>query len=466
MANYTKDQFLNAVNSSGLYFSDADLNLGSANPDAGMEILNAKRNYMNATDAATKAAANARANEIRSTFGSFTAGTNGSDSSFKMTSTSTWSPIGYNPGEAPTYSGVMDSDMMDLYNQAKNYGDFSYGPAPKYTNRYDDKINAALDTILNNPEFSYDAASDDLYSQYRKAYLREGDLATRNALAQSAAATGGIPSSYANAAAAQAGNYYAAQLTDKIPELYQIAYNQYVQNFNNNLNKLSAVQGVEQADFNRYQVDLGQYNTDRAFDYGVYADKYNRLLSNLDAAAGLDNIYYNRYLTDLGQYNTDRDFGYNQRLDTIAYEQDKADRAWDQAWQRAQVGDYSGLRALGVDTSLVDGTYAVSGSGSGGSGGSGGRGYTYSGDDESGTPVGDGTGSKVGYKVGSTMGTGLLWNGKTYKNIQDLNNDVYAAYAQNNDQAGYEATMNSAIAAGKEAAKVAASMAGTKKKSK
>ena len=78
------------------------------------------------------------------------------------------------------------------------------------------------------PTFSYDVEDDPVYAAYRKQYAREGSRATQDALGTAASATGGIPSSYAAAAASQAGDYYASQLSDKVPELYQQAYNRYL----------------------------------------------------------------------------------------------------------------------------------------------------------------------------------------------------------------------------------------------
>ena len=99
-----------------------------------------------------------------------------------------------------------------------------------------------IDTVV------YDPATDPLYQNYRKQYTREGQRATADALGAAASASGGIPSSYANAAANQASNYYAAQLTDKIPDLYQLAYNQYLNDYNMDLSNLGVVQGAEQLD--------------------------------------------------------------------------------------------------------------------------------------------------------------------------------------------------------------------------
>lgn len=94
-------------------------------------------------------------------------------------------------------------------------------------NNSGDAIDRLLDQILNRGEFSYDAESDPIYQQYAQQYQREGDRAMNDTLAAAAAHAGGM-NSYAVTAAQQASDYYAAQLGDKIPELYQLAYQMYM----------------------------------------------------------------------------------------------------------------------------------------------------------------------------------------------------------------------------------------------
>ena len=111
-----------------------------------------------------------------------------------------------------------------LWDQINGYGPFQdTREMPTYSNRYDQQINDLLQQYVNREKFSYDYKNDPLYANYRKQYQREGQRATQDALAEAAAASGGIPSSYAASAAAQAQNYYASQIADKIPELERLA---------------------------------------------------------------------------------------------------------------------------------------------------------------------------------------------------------------------------------------------------
>jgi hypothetical protein len=180
-----------------------------------------------------------------------------------------------------------------LWDQVNGYGPFQdTREKPTYSNRYDQQINDLLQQYVNRGKFSYDYKNDPLYANYRKQYQREGQRATQDALAEAAAASGGIPSSYAASAAAQAQNYYASQIADKIPELERLAYQKYLDDANLQQSKISALQGQEQLDYAKYIDALGQYNTDRNFDYGVYSDRYNQIANNLGLAANQQSTQY------------------------------------------------------------------------------------------------------------------------------------------------------------------------------
>jgi len=309
MATFTYEDFMKAVEDNGLQknFSAADLKLAQKNPDAGMSILKYKLDVKNATTPEQIAIANAGAEQIRSSYGGYTGGKNGGG----------------------------------FYLNPLSPGSFDFTPAPTYESQYDDDISSMLDSILNRPDFSYDPNTDPLYSQYKKAYNREGDRATADALGTAAAATGGIPSSYATAAAAQAGNYYASQLTDKIPELYELAYNKYLSDYNMDLTSLDALQAAEQANYAKYLNSLNQWNTDREFNYGQLLDEINQqtLLrqEDLDKAS---------IAAGLGDYSMFEDMG----IDT-SNNPDDWERKYNLATLGAQFGDYSGLKALGITPS-------------------------------------------------------------------------------------------------------------------
>ena len=349
-SKYTYDQFQRALQSSGLagQFSDADLKLAQAHPDAGMSILQYKKDYAAAATDEARELANLGADRVRSSYGGYTGGQDGSG--FYLESLS---PGSFQASGAPAYTpGDPSADASGLWDQVKQYGSFTYEDAPAYTSRYDGTIQDLLGQVVNWEDFHYDAASDPLYSQYRKQYAREGQRAAQDALGAASAASGGMPSSYANTAAGQAANYYAGQLTDRIPELYQLAYDQYLNDYNRKLSGLEAVQGAEQSDWAKYQSELAQYNADRDFDYGAWLDRYNMLQNDLQTAQSMDREQYERYRNDLAQYNTDRAFAYQQLLDEIDSQTLQRQQALEEALLQAEyANDYSALAGRGWDTS-------------------------------------------------------------------------------------------------------------------
>lgn len=147
---------------------------------------------------------------------------------------------------------------------------YSYGQQTAYQQ--------ALDDVLNQPEFTWNKDEDPNYAAYRKMYLREGDRAAASTLAKAAAQTGGVPSSYAVSAANQANNYYAAQLADRVPTLWQMALEQYNDAYGKKKDRLNALEG------------------DRSFDYGTYLDQLQQDQNYLSALQKQDSFDYSAYL--------------------------------------------------------------------------------------------------------------------------------------------------------------------------
>lgn len=163
------------------------------------------------------------------------------------------------------WSGNAKQPMAD-------YGGFTYGESPDYYDAYASNIDKMLNEILNRDKFSYNAEEDPMYQQYAKTYEREGDRAMQNTLAQVSARTGGLASSYATTAAQQANQYYMQQLADKVPELYQLAYQMYLDDLNLKVQDLGLLQGASDTAYNRYRDTLSDWYNDRDFAYGIYRD--------------------------------------------------------------------------------------------------------------------------------------------------------------------------------------------------
>ena len=156
------------------------------------------------------------------------------------------------------------------------------------------RIDRLLNKILNRDDFSYDAMSDPLYQQYKEMYQREGDRAMRDTLAQAAAGAGGM-NSYAITAASQANNHYNSQLNDRIPELYQLAYEMYLNDKESMVQDLGILQDMDATQYNRYRDTMNDWYKDKSFAYGAYQDAVNQgnWQTNFDYNSMWDNITFN-----------------------------------------------------------------------------------------------------------------------------------------------------------------------------
>lgn len=239
---YTYDDFRKALESSGLQdsFSDYDLRLAEKDPSAGMSLIRYKSDYRNAATDEARALANEGAESVRRTYGGYTGGGDGS---------------GY----------YLETPSSFRYDKA----------APVYENRYGEAASGALKELTEAKPFSYDYRDDPVYSSYKKEYTREGKRAAEDTLGSFAAASGGIPSSYAATAAGQAGDYYASKLSDKIPELYDAAYSRYLNEYNLKQKNYETLRDAEANDYSRYLDELDRYNSDKA-------DAYNKHLTNIN----------------------------------------------------------------------------------------------------------------------------------------------------------------------------------------
>jgi len=371
----TYEDVLKQIQDAGLMgqFSSYDLDTARRDPSFGAAMLSYKKDWNSTTDEAARSAINQKAEALRKQYGSYYGGSDGSryyalgqtPSSYQSPYQSRIDEALAGLGQGSAYQNQITSalqglnqptayqdrirETLDKMGQASpwqdqisltldrmnNYGDFSYGPAPAYTNRYQQQLDELLGKVQNYGPFSWSKEEDPSYAAYAKQYRREGDRAAANALAQAASATGGQVSTAAMTAASQAGDYYAGQLADKIPELYENAYQRYLSEYSRLADQLGQTQRAEQYDYAKYQDQLGQYNTDRALSYDQWLQKYNMLSGNLSAMqsqAGAeddrlarmlsamqsqDNAEWNRRLDALGAYQNADSTDWERRLDAL-----------------------------------------------------------------------------------------------------------------------------------------------------
>ena len=194
------------------------------------------------------------------------------------------------------YTGVYSRDEDD----GGGYG------SSGYLSRYQARIDALADAILNRDPFSYDKEKDPLYLQYKDTYTRGGQRGMQDTLAQVSARTGGLASSYAESAAQQTYNNYMAQLADKVPELYQLAYSMYMDDLTQDRNDLSMLMGLDDTAY-------GRWSDDRNFGYNAYRDQVadRQWQQQFDYNASRDQVADSQWQTQ---------FDYQKAQDALARE--------------------------------------------------------------------------------------------------------------------------------------------------
>ena len=298
--------------------------------------------------------------------------------------TGTWSGISK---DVITQNDILDWD--DTYTNDN--------PKEEYSAKYDPQIEALLQEILNRDDFSYDAMNDPLYKQYAAMYQREGDRAMRETLAEAAAGAGGM-NTYAITAAQQANSYYNSQLNDKIPELYQLAYEMYLKDKESKVQDLGLLQSMDATQYNRYRDTIQDYYADKNFAYGAFKDAVEQ--GNWETTFENNNYWANKEF-DYNDMWKNKEFDYNDYWTNKQWDEQQSDKEYernlyDQEKAYAQIMDWidmgvttfsdEDLAKAGLTQDkvklLVTAAQALkntkgtsSSSGSGGSGSGGGNGY-------------------------------------------------------------------------------------------
>lgn len=295
---------------------NADMALGRNNPGALETILKERQNWANATTPEEKNVAHNRAENIRKAYRSYSGGGDGMKGQYSQTYVK--------PNKAAENSNV--DALFNKFNEAyKN-------PAPTWTPRYEAEIQGLLSDISNRKGFSYNMNEDPMYQQYRDQYIREGQRATKDTAAQTAALTGGYGSTYGAIAAQQGYDNYLAGLNDRVPQLEQMAYGRYTDELADKYNQLGAYQTEENRLYGQYMDALGQYNTDRNFAFG-----------SMQAAMDQNN-HENEF--DRSLFESDRNYGLTEEQWKFQQQQQAIENA-------LSTGDYSKLKELGFDISYL-----------------------------------------------------------------------------------------------------------------
>lgn len=241
---------------------------GSAVKDL-QEKLNAAGNYGLQTDGVFGAKTQAAVKDyqrksgltVDGVAGNNTWGSLNSRSAATPSTTATVTPVAQQTA-AQTPSYRYDAEGDQKYQAALEGLKAAQENKPVYAGTYDQQLSDIYNKIMGRQDFSYDLNGDALWQQYKDQSAQLGKMAMMDTMGQAAALTGGYGSTYAQNVGQQAYQSHLQQLTDKVPELYQLALSKY-QMEGDRLADQFAMTGQLQADeYGRYQDALGQHNID------------------------------------------------------------------------------------------------------------------------------------------------------------------------------------------------------------
>lgn len=183
---------------------------------------------------------------------------------------------------------LYDSSYLDRLQQSQTALDNHLTTKPgAYQSKYQGQIDQVMQNITDRKPFQYDVNADALYQQYKDRYTQMGRQAMQDTMGQAAAMTGGYGNTYAQNAGQQAYGAYMQGLTDKIPELYQLALDKYDRDAALEKEKYSVLKDADATDYGRWGDRLNQWNTDRSYLSG-------RADTELSQAMSIGNTMYAR----------------------------------------------------------------------------------------------------------------------------------------------------------------------------
>ena len=128
-----------------------------------------------------------------------------------------------------------------------------------YQSPYAAAMQQTMNGLLNPTPFRYDVNADGLYQQIKDNYIKQGRQAMMDTQGQSAALTGGYGNSYGAMAGQQAYQESLGNLAGMIPELQQIAWQQYQQGQDDQRNNLEAMSKLDAQEYARWADEQEKY---------------------------------------------------------------------------------------------------------------------------------------------------------------------------------------------------------------
>ncbi|MDD4565510.1 MAG: hypothetical protein PHE79_08590 [Eubacteriales bacterium] len=175
-----------------------------------------------------------------------------------------------------------------------------------YQSPYSSQINAMLKKLNSTPAFDPNSIySNPEYTAMKQRLESQSQDTSKNVMADFASMTGGMPSSYAIAAAKEASGDVQNRLNEAVPSLMQTAYNRHLQDQGMTMDQINTLSNMDNSGYQRFADDRnyqrGALESDRAYNQGNKQFEYN---------ASRDQLLDQRWLNQ---------FDYTKKQDALNY---------------------------------------------------------------------------------------------------------------------------------------------------
>ena len=214
--------------------------------------------------------------------------------------------------------GGFDPNADAAYLAAMSQLDQAKANLPGYNGTYSNQLGDIYAEITGRDPFHYDLDADMLYQQYRDKYVTQGRQAMMDTMGQAAALTGGYGSTYSQAAGQQAYDAYLQSLNDVVPQLYDRAYQQYVDQGNELYQRYGLTRDLANDEYNRYRDEMSDYWQGVSYADNAADRAYDRALNQWNIDYQLNQDAYKRQQDEANRLVQLAQIGYKPTAQDIA----------------------------------------------------------------------------------------------------------------------------------------------------
>lgn len=206
---------------------------------------------------------------------------------------------------------------------AKGSGQTSSKKKPGGYSYNNTSMNKLYDEIMNRKDFTFDLNSNALYNSLKDNYQKDGQMAMMDTIGQASAMTGGYGNSYAASAGQQAYQQNLDKLNERVPEIYQLALEQYQLESQNLLDRYGLAVDERNFDYQQHRDSVADSQWQEEFDYTKQHDQkeydYRAYRDSVSDSQWQKEFDYTKKRDKIEDIKWKQEFAYNKKMDAKEY---------------------------------------------------------------------------------------------------------------------------------------------------